>query len=93
MPPDFLLHRFRRTAAVQRDHRIPAGLVRSSEILDKARHFDAFFVGNVRTPGEQFREPARSGRIVILIRPRQGHDQPARNLVGDPVHIVNLGGQ
>jgi hypothetical protein len=75
---------------VQADHRVPAGLVGGGEVLDEARHGDAFLVGNVGAAGQHFGDAAGGRRIVVLVRPRQGHDQPARDFVRQALHVVDL---
>src|SRR5437762_2175210 len=88
--PTLLLHRLGRSAAVQADHRIPAALVGSGEILDQSRDLDPLLIRHVGARAEHFREPAGRRRVVVLVGARQRHDQPAGNVMGEAVHVVDL---
>src|SRR5690554_3650469 len=46
--PNLPLHGFRRAAAVERDHRVPAALVAGGQVLDQARDLRAPFCRYVR---------------------------------------------
>ena len=91
--PDLLLHRFRRAAAVQADHRVPAALVGGGQVLDQARRLDPLVVGHRRVGAQHVGELRRGLGVVVLVGTRQRDDQAARDVVGDPVHLVDLVGQ
>ena len=75
---------------MQRDRAHPARLARDGQVLDKARHLQALRRRNV-LPAHQHRGKRGSGfRVVILVRPRQRHDQAAADVVRQLVHLVDL---
>ena len=91
--PDLLLHRRRRAAAVQADHRVPAALVRGGQVLDQARRLDPLVVRHVRIGAQHVGELGGGLRVVVFVGAGQRDDQPARDVVGDPVHLVDLVGE
>ena len=41
---------------MERDHRIPPGLIRRGQILDEPRHLDSLIVRDVRAPDQEIRQ-------------------------------------
>jgi hypothetical protein len=88
-----LPHRGGRSAAVQADHRIPAALIGSGQVLDEPGRLNPLVVGNVGVGLQHFGQFGRGGGIVVLIRSGQRDDEAARDLVRDAMHVVDLRGQ
>ena len=78
---------------MERDHRIPTALVGCGQIFHEARDFQALFRGHIRTPRQHGGKRCCGFRIVILIGARECHDQSARDIMGQPMHVINLRGQ
>ena len=90
---NLLLHGGRRAAAVQADDAVPPALVAGGQVFNEASCFDALLVGHIRVGAQHFGQLGAGLRVMVFIRPGQGDDQPAADVVGDAVHIVNFGGQ
>src|SRR5690625_2924950 len=68
--PDLPLHGFRRTAAVKRNHRVPAALVARRQVLDHAGNLQAPVLGDVLAATKDSRQRRLGVRVVILVRAR-----------------------
>ncbi len=75
---------------MQADHRVPAGGVRRGEILDQTGDLAAVGGWDVRAPGQRRRDVARGRGVVVLVRPRQRDDEATGDVVGEPLHVVDL---
>src|SRR5581483_9200485 len=93
VPPDLPLHGLGRAAAVERDDRVPAAGVGGGQVLHQAGHLEAGGGGHAGPAAEDRLQ--RGGRlgVVVLVGAGQGHDQAARDVVGQAVHVVDLRGQ
>ena len=54
------------------------------------RHLDPLVVRNVGVGAQHVGQARRGLGVVVLVRAGQGDDQAARDVVRDPVHVVDL---
>ena len=78
---------------MQTDHAVPAALVAGRQVFNEPRGFNALFVGHVRIGAQHLRQFRAGLGVVVFIGAGQGDDQSATHIVGNAVHVVDLGGQ
>ena len=75
---------------MQADDRIPAGRVGRGEILQETRHLKPAPRRDVLAAGEDGRQACLGCRVVVLLGAGQRHNETARDVVGEALHVVDL---
>src|SRR5437879_5924428 len=93
VPPDLALHGLGRAAAVKGDHRVPAARGGGGQVLHEAGDLEAGGGGDAGPPAEDGLQGGGRLGVVVLVGAGEGDDETAGDVVGQAVHVVDLGGQ